>query len=141
MQTFLIVLFISAAIVLVILRLIYDPDREVTEIDSEVDLFQVVITPEELVCEHPKREREAVPWGEIHEIVLITTREDPLVPDQWLIFVGNVNGCSIPTEANGIHQLWEEIGTRFPGFNFHAMKEAGTVDTNKSVWRRPEVAH
>ena len=101
----------------------------------------MVITPEELACEHPRREREAVPWEEIHEIVLITTREDPFIPDQWLVFVGNVKGCSIPTEAIGIHGLWEEIETRFPGFDFQAMNKAGTGDAKKSVWRRPEVAH
>lgn len=141
MQTALIVLFICTAIVLVVLRLIYDPAEEINGVDSEVEPFRVVITPEELACEHPKREREAVPWEEIHEIVLITTREDPFIPDQWLVFVGTVKGCSIPTEADGVHGLWEEIETRFPGFDFHAMNETGTGDTKKTVWRRAEVAH
>lgn len=141
MPTAIIVLFICTAIVLVILRLIYNPDEEITESEEEVEPFQVVITPEELACEHPRREREAVPWGEIHEIVLITTTEGPFIPDMWLIFVGDGTGCSIPMEADGCHQLWEEIETRFPGFDFQAITDAGAGDAKRSVWRRAEVSH
>ena len=141
MPTALFVLLICTGVVLVVLRLIYNPSEEITAQDEEVEPFQVVVTPHELACEHPRREREAVTWQEIHEIVLINARESPPIPPYWLVFVGDGKGCSVPTEAQGFSRLWDEIEARFPGFDFDAVLEPEPGVTKKSVWRRPEISH
>lgn len=141
MQTALMALLICTAVVFVVLRMIYEPVEGDESLEEEMEPFQVVITPEELACEHPLRKREAVPWSEIREIVLITTSDGPFIPDQWLIFVGNGTGCSIPTEAGGFDALWQEITDRFPGFDVSAVLDANPGNTKKTVWRRTEVPH
>jgi len=141
MPTALVVLLICTGVVLVVLRLIYSPDEEITDSDEEVEPFKVMITPFELACEHPRREREEIPWEEIHEIVLINAQESPPIPPYWLVFVGVDKGCSVPTEAQGFSRLWDEIEARFPGFDFNAVLEPETGITKKSVWKKPENSH
>ncbi|WP_300668667.1 hypothetical protein [Desulfoluna sp.] len=141
MPTALVALLFCSVVVLVILRLIYNPDDEITIPEEEMAPFHVVITPYELACEHAIRKREAVPWEEIHEIVLITAFEGPMIPSFWLIFVGEGKGCSIPTEAKGFQQLWDQIETRFPGFDVQAVLKPETDKAKKSVWRQAEVTH
>ncbi|VFQ45901.1 hypothetical protein [Desulfoluna butyratoxydans] len=142
MLTAFVVLLVCTVTALVALRLIYTPDGPLTGQDDEEEIpFQVIITPHELSCEHPMREREAVPWREIHEIVLINAQEAPPIPPYWLVFVGDGKGCSVPTEAQGFSRLWDEIEARFPGFDFNAVLEPEAGITKKSVWRKPEVPH
>lgn len=141
MPSALIALLICTGVVLIFLRLIYNPDDEITVAEEEVEPFQVVITPFELACEHPRREREAVPWEEIREIVLINALEAPPIPPYWLVFVGDGKGCSVPTEAQGFARLWDEIEARFPGFDFNAVLEPEPGRAKQSVWRKPEATH
>ena len=137
MLTALILLIICSAIIVITLRWL--DNTEEAPID-EIDPFQVIITSDELACEHSRRKREEVPWDEIHEIVLLTLSEGPLIPDRWLIFVGDDRGCSIPTEAHGAHHLWNEIEIRFPGFDFKAITDGREV-AKKTVWKRTKGAH
>lgn len=59
--------------------------------------YTLTITPNEIACEHPKRDRESIKWDAVTEIRLVTTSEGPRYPDVWLLFVGDLGGCSVPS--------------------------------------------
>jgi hypothetical protein len=108
--------------------------------------YRVVITEEDVACEHPKRKREAIRWDQVRSIWLATVPDPPWTPDFWLLFVGAESGgsvssgCSIPTEAQGFHELWDEIEARFPKADYSPFLEAGVGDTvvrKFVVWERP----
>ena len=86
--------------------------------------FEVVLTDETISCTHPKREIETIRWDDVEEIRLVTTSDGPFLPDRWYLFVGDGNGCSIPSEAKGFDQLWDVFKTRFPGFDYGVILQA-----------------
>ena len=98
--------------------------------------YTVIMTSDELACEHPKRARESIRWDAIKEIRLVTTSEGPFLPDEWYVFMGDSGGCSIPSEARGFEDLMKEFETRFPGMDYEAIIKAGTSDAQKSIWKR-----
>lgn len=115
---------------------IVDPPskRETPNLESE---FRVVITTEEVACEHPKRKREAIRWTEIVRVWYVTTSQGPWLPDEWLLFEGKVGGCSVPTEAQGFERIWDELKIRFPRFNYRPILEGGTDDAKYLCWLHP----
>lgn len=98
--------------------------------------YQVFVTDEAVSCTHPKRATELIRWDEIKEIRLVTTSDGPFSPDEWYLFVGDDGGCSVPSEAKGFDQLWDIFKTRFPGFDYQGIIQAGTSDEQRVLWKK-----
>ena len=98
--------------------------------------YTLTITPNEIACEHPKRDRESIKWDAVTEIRLVTTSEGPWCPDVWLLFVGDLGGCSVPSEAKDFERLWPELTKRFPGLDYQAIIAAGTTESQKTIWKK-----
>jgi hypothetical protein len=88
------------------------------------------------IMHHPKRAPETIRLDDIDEMRLVTTSDGPLLPDQWHIFTGNGQGCSVPSEAREFEQLWDIFKTRFPGFNYEAIIQGGTSNAQKVLWKK-----
>ena len=98
--------------------------------------YSLVITDDEIACEHPKRPREAIRWDDIVAIHLVTTSDGPWQPDMWFLFEGESGGCSVPNEAKGIESLWAVFKERFPGIDYQEIIQAGTSDRQRLIWKR-----
>ena len=98
--------------------------------------FRLVMTEEEIACEHPKRKRESIRWEDVNRIWYVTTSGGPWLPDEWLFFLGENGGCSFPTEAIGIDGIWNELKQRFDGFNYEPIIRGGTDDAKHLCWER-----
>ncbi len=98
--------------------------------------YTLILSEDEIACEHPKRKRESIRWDQIVEIRLVTTDEGPFLPDMWYVFIGKTGGCSVPSEAKDFDPLWDEIKNRFDGFNYDAIIEAGTDNAQKTLWEK-----
>jgi len=99
-------------------------------------VYKLVITEEEIVCEHPMRKRESIRWADVDRIWYITTSDGPFAPDEWLVLDGAKGGCSFPTEADGFKQIWDELKRRFDGFDYRPMIQGGTDDAKHLCWER-----
>ena len=99
--------------------------------------YRVVATGDAVACEHPKRKREAIRWGDVHCVSVVTTSDGPWQPDMWLLFEGPASGCSIPTDAEGFDQLWDQLSARFPDFDFKPFIEAcgKTTEARYICWQ------
>ena len=98
--------------------------------------FRLVMTEEEIACEHPRRKRESIRWEDVNRIWYVTTSAGPWLPDEWLFFIGESGGCSFPTEAIGIDGIWDELKQRFAGFNYEPIIRGGTDDAKHLCWER-----
>jgi len=98
--------------------------------------YRVVITGDEIACEHAKRKREAIAWDDVIRIWYVTTSDGPYLPDEWLLFEGEHGGCSFPTEASGMGDVWGELERRFPGFDYGPIIRGGTNDARHLCWDR-----
>ena len=98
--------------------------------------FRLLLTSDEVACEHPIRKREAIRWEEVHRIWFVTTSAGPWRPDHWLLLEGDHGGCSFPTEASGFDGIWDELERRFPGFNYEPLIRGGTDDARHLCWER-----
>lgn len=98
--------------------------------------YQIIVTDESISCTHPKRATKLIRWQEINEIRLITTSDGPFLPDEWYLFVGDDGGCSVPSEAKGFEVLWDIFKTRFPGFDYEGIIQAGTTDEQRVLWKK-----
>jgi hypothetical protein len=47
--------------------------------------YRLVMTDDEIACEHPKRQREAIRWEDVNRIWYVTTSDGPRLPDEWLL--------------------------------------------------------
>ena len=112
---------------------IFEPKLPKPWLESE---FTVVITADELLCEFRKRKRESIRWEEVIRVWYVTTADGPHLPDEWLLFEGESGGCSLPTEAKGFRQIWSELETRFPGFDFGPVIRGGTDFRKHLCWER-----
>jgi hypothetical protein len=99
--------------------------------------YRVIITAEEIACEHSRRKREAIRWEDVVRISYVTTSEGPWLPDEWLLFEGEATGCSVPSEAQGFEQIWDELKARFPGFDYRPLIAGGTDDAMHLCWTKP----
>ncbi len=98
--------------------------------------YRLVITPDELACEHPKRPREAIRWDDVIRIWYVTTSDGPRLPDEWILLEGESRGCSFPTEASGFDGIWDELKQRFAGFDYGPLIGGGTTDARHICWER-----
>ena len=85
--------------------------------------FRLVITADEIACEHRRRPRESIRWSDVIRIWYVTTSHGPRVPDEWLLLEGANGGCSFPTEAEGMDAIWDELKQRFPNFDYRPLIE------------------
>lgn len=102
--------------------------------------YRLVITQEEVACEHPQRDRESIRWADVSRIWFVTTSAGPRLPDQWLLLEGESGGCSFPTEASGFAGIWDELAQRFPGFDYQPLIRGGTDDARHLCWERQRLA-
>ena len=98
--------------------------------------YRLVITPDAVACEHPKRPREAIRWSDVTRIWYVTTSDGPRLPDEWILFEGASGGCSFPTAAIGFDGIWDELKQRFSSFDYGPLIKGGTHDARHLCWER-----
>jgi len=98
--------------------------------------YRLVITEDEVACEHARRKRESIRWEDVNRIWYVTTSNGPWFPDEWLLFLGENGGCSFPTEAIGFDGIWDELKQRFAGFDYEPLIRGGTDDAKYLCWER-----
>ena len=99
---------------------------------------RLVITPDEVTCEHRRRKRDSIRWQDVERIWYVTTSAGPWIPDEWILFDGIASGCSVPTEAQGIEAIWDELEARFPGFDYKPIIEGGTTEARHLCGERTD---
>lgn len=98
--------------------------------------YRLVMTNDEVACEHPKRQRESIRWEDVNRIWYVTTSDGPRLPDEWILLEGEHGGCSFPTEAIGFEGIWNEVKQRFAGFDYKPLIRGGTDDIKHLCWER-----
>lgn len=98
--------------------------------------YHVLITADEIACEHPRRPRESIRWENVSRIWYVTTSDGPRRPDEWLVFDGENGGCSFPTEVAEMNGVWDQLKQRFPGFDYGPVIRGGTNDAKHLCWER-----
>lgn len=98
--------------------------------------YRALVTEDGIACEHPKRAREFIRWADVKEITIRTTSDGPWLPDVWVLFIGERDGCSVPTEAANFDAVFESL-KRFHGFDFGCFLKAGTNDALHICWKQP----
>jgi len=98
--------------------------------------FRLVLTPEEVACEHRKRPREAIRWQDVVKIWCVPTGGGLYDPDAWILLEGERGGCSFPTDAEGIGGVWCELETRYPGFDFKPIIAGPALTARQLCWER-----
>ena len=106
----------------------------------KLDQYTLVITPDDVACEHRRRKRESIRWADVNKVWYVTTNAGPYSPDEWILFEGQDGGCSFPTEAEGMNAMWDEIEKRFPGFDYKPVIEGPTKAAKHVCWERPVTA-
>jgi len=102
--------------------------------------YRLLITEEDVACEHLKRQRESIRWEDVNRIWYVTTSDGPRLPDEWLILEGENGGCSFPTEAIGFKGIWDELKQRFVGFDYKPIILGGTNEAKHLCWERARVS-
>ncbi len=125
--------FVASFFGLCLLVAIFEPWFPRPHVSCE---YRLLIAKDEVACEHPKRKREAIRWEDVNRILYVTTSDGPWLPDEWLLFLGETEGCSFPTEAEGIDGIWDELEQRFPGFDYGPIIRGGTDDAKHLCWER-----
>ena len=125
--------FIAGFFGLCLLVAIFEPWFPKSQVTCD---FRLVITKDDIACEHPKRKRESIRWQDVDRIWYVTTSTGPWLPDEWLFFIGESGGCSFPTEAIGIDGIWDELKQRFAGFDYGPIIRGGTDDVKYLCWQR-----
>jgi hypothetical protein len=101
--------------------------------------YRLLITSDEIACEHPKRPRESIRWEDVDKIWYVTTSDGPRFPDEWLLLEGKDGGCSFPTEAKNFEGIWDQLEARFSGFDWGPLIRGGTDDAKHLCWERGRV--
>jgi hypothetical protein len=96
--------------------------------------FSLVMTADEITCMYRRRARESIRWADVERIWYVTTSDGPHLPDEWIVLEGAGGGCSFPTEVPEISPFWDELGTRFPGFDFGPLIRGGTTEARHLCW-------
>ena len=99
--------------------------------------YRLLITKDQVACEHPKRRRESIRWEDVNRVWYVTTSSGPRSPDEWILLEGEHGGCSFPTEAIGIEGIWDELKLRCAGFDYGPVIRGGTDDARHLCWERP----
>lgn len=101
------------------------------------DKYTLVITPDDVACEHRQRKRESIQWADVIKVWYITTDAGPYSPDEWILLEGEDGGCSFPTEAEGMQAMFDEFEKRFPGFDYKPIIEGPLAGAAKHLcWER-----
>jgi hypothetical protein len=124
---------VAAFFGLCLLVAIFEPWFPKRQVSCE---YRVLITKDDVACEHPKRPRESIRWEDVIRIWYVTTSDDPSRPDQWILLEGKNGGCSFPTEAVGFAGMWDEFKQRFAGFDYQPLIRGGTDDARYLCWER-----
>ena len=98
--------------------------------------YRLVMTKDEVACEHPSRRRESIRWEDVNRIWYVTTSDGPRLPDEWLLLEGEHGGCSFPTEAIGFDGIWDELKQRFAEFDYKPLIRGGTDEAKHLCWER-----
>jgi hypothetical protein len=98
--------------------------------------YRLLITNDEIACEHPKRKRESIRWQDVNQIWYITTSHGPRFPDEWILLEGEHGACSFPTEVSDMDRVFDELEARFPGFDYGPVIRGGTDDAKHLCWER-----
>jgi hypothetical protein len=106
------------------------------KVRASLDRYHLAITEDEIACEYSIRKRESIRWSDVNRIWYVTTSGGPRVPDEWILLEGADGGCSFPTEATGMHAMWDELERRFPGFDYRPVIEGGTEFAKHLCWER-----
>lgn len=125
--------FVAGFFSLCLLVAIFEPWFPRPHVSCE---YRLVMTNDEVACEHPKRQRESIRWEDVNRIWYVTTSDGPRLPDEWILLEGEHGGCSFPTEAMGIEGIWDEVKQRFPGFDYKPLIRGGTDDAKHLCWER-----
>jgi len=112
---------------------IFEPWLPKPYLDSE---YRLVITNDEIACEHPRRKREAIAWQDVTRIWCVSTSDGPYVPDHWLLFEGDNAGCSVPTDAVGFDRVWDQLEQRFAGFDYEPLILTDGTYAKQLCWER-----
>ena len=67
--------------------------------------------------DHPGGEHPSIAWDEVRTIAIETNDSGPWGPDVWWMLEGEGQLCAFPFGASGEQLAFEEIRTRFPGFD------------------------
>jgi hypothetical protein len=97
---------------------------------------RLLITEDEVACEHPRRQRESIRWEDVNRIWYVTTSDGLRLPDEWLLLEGERRGCSFSTEAIGFDGIWDELQQRFAGFDYKPIIHGGTNESKHLCWER-----
>ena len=98
--------------------------------------YRLVITDDQVACEHPRRKRETIAWRDVMRVWCVNTSAGLHHPDQWLLFEGNDGGCSVPTEAAGFEHIWDHLKQRFDGFDYGPLINRSGADAKQLCWER-----
>jgi len=98
--------------------------------------YRLLITANDIACEHPKRKRESIRSEDVNQIWYITTSDGPRFPNEWILLEGKQGGCSFPTEPTGFDVIWDELERRFPSFDYGSLIRGGTDDAKHLCWER-----
>ena len=96
--------------------------------------YRLVISDNEIACEHPRRSREAIAWRDVTRIWCVNMTDDLRSADQWLLFDGENGGCSVPTDAVGFESIWNELTQRFVGFDYKPLLRMDGTPARKLCW-------
>ena len=99
--------------------------------------YRLLVTNDEVACEHPQRQRESIRWDAVTRIWFVTTSDGPWLPDHWILLEGEHGGCSFPTDARGFDDIWDELKQRFAGFDYGPLIRGGTDEAKHLCWERP----
>jgi hypothetical protein len=112
---------------------LFEPRLRTRRMRSE---YRLLITRDEVACEHPTRPRESIRWEDVDRVWYVTTSDGPWRPDEWILLEGKDGGCSFPTEASGFEGMWHELEQRFAGFDYGPLIRGGTDEARHLCWER-----
>lgn len=102
--------------------------------------YQVVVSADGVVCEHPRRPRETIDWAVVADVFVVTHVDGPWPADAWLWLTSADRSaqCSVPYGAPGFPDLLDHLCT-WPGFNRARYEAALAAEVTQSVlcWTRP----
>lgn len=98
--------------------------------------YRLLITVDEVATEFRRRKAESIRWEDVKRVWYVTTSKGPYLPDQWIVLEGEHGGCSFPTDASGFDKIWDELKTRFPGFDYGPIIRGGTDEEKYLCWER-----
>ena len=110
---------------------VFEPWLPKPHLDSA---YRIVLTENEIACEHPRRSREAIAWLDVTRIWCVNMADDLRSSDQWLVFEGDDGGCSVPTDAVGFDRIWDELRQRFGDFDYKPLLRMDGTPAKQLCW-------